>query len=234
MRTLALCLLLAPALLCALPGPVQAGDEDADTARLERRVEMLIDLVAELRTEVLALRERVAQLEERRVLRDIVVDERALPGVPVEPKVERIPATPIVPAPIVVWPDVSGVYGLDRDATVEAILKAQLEDVEDEEMAEMIRKGIVEEFEQVSITLRIEKNGTFFVRLDGLEEDAESTARGTWKRDETHIGPAQRLLLLTTHEDGVEDDDPTELDGTWEDGRLLLRAIEANEVRNPR
>ena len=62
-RTLALCLLLVPALLLALPAPLHAGDDEDSTARLERRVEMLLDLVADLHAEVLALRERVAKLE---------------------------------------------------------------------------------------------------------------------------------------------------------------------------
>lgn len=223
MRTLALCLLLVPALLCLLPATAHAGDDDGDTARLERRVEMLLDLVADLHAEVLALRERVAQLEaEIREPADVIV-EGAAEAVPATPKAESIPATPIVPMPIVVWADVSGVYGLDKEASIEAILKNQLEGVEDEEMAEMIRQGIADEFEQVLLTLRVEKNGTFFVRVEDTGEEKDgSTARGTWKRDESHVGLRQRLLFTTTHEDGVEDESPTELVGTWEDGRLTL------------
>ena len=220
MRTLALCLLLVPALLGARPGLLHAGDDDGETARLERRVEMLLDLVAELHAEVEALRERVAKLEAERT------EPKQAAAVP---KVESIPAIPIVPVPIVVWPEVSGVYALDKDASVEAILKLQLEDVEDEEMAEMIRQGIAGEFESVSITLRIEGNGTFFVRLEGMGEEEGSTARGTWKRDVSHVGPRQRLIFVTTHEDGVEEADPTELVGTWEDGRLVLEEQDGDE-----
>lgn len=211
MRTLALCLLLSTALLCVLPGTLRAGGDDDDRAsRLERRIEMLIDLVAGLRAEVKALRERVAKLE-------------------AEPKVEFVPATliepatPIEPDPTVTWADVSGVYALDTEASIEAILESQLEDVEDEEVAAMIRQGIVDEIENVEIALRIEKNGTFFVRLNSAAEEDESTARGTWTRDESgKVGARQRLLFVTTHEDGEKEEDPTELVGTWEGGRLTL------------
>ena len=228
-RHLAPFLLLVPALLL-LATPAHAGDADGDTTRLERRVEMLLDLVADLQVE--ALSARVAQLEGargRRVraatgTRPIVRDEPE--AAPAAPQSEPIPATPIVPAPIVVWPQVSGVYALDKDASVEAILAVQLEGVEDEEMAEMIREGIASEFRQVTITLSVEADGTFHVRVQGTgeeEEGQESTARGTWTRDETRIGKSQRLLFLTTHEDGVEDTSPKELVGTWEDGRLVLQ-----------
>ena len=228
MRHLVSCLLLVPALVIPallLAPPAHAGDDDGDTARLERRVEMLLDLVADLHAEVEALRARVAQLEGERGA-PVPEDAGTRPepeAVPAAPKPESIPATPLVPAPIVVWPEVSGVYALDTDASVEAILAVQLEGVEDEEMAEVIRQGIQSEFAAVTITLRVEAEGTFFVRLRGAGEEEESTARGTWKRDETRIGKSQRLLFLTTHEDGVEDTSPTELVGTWEDGRLVLQ-----------
>lgn len=224
MRQLALCLALVPALLLVLPAPVHAGDDD-EAARLERRVEMLIDLVAELRAEVLMLRERVAKLEAEARTPATVILEDVTEDVPATPKVESLPATPIVPHPVVVWPAIGGVYTLDKEASMEAVLANQLEGIEDEEMAEMIRQGVTDEFEQVLITLRMEQNGTFFVRLEGTGEeegDGNSTARGTWKRDESHVGPRQRLLFLTTHEDGVADESPTELVGIWEDGRLIL------------
>lgn len=208
MRTLTLSLALFAAFLCVRPAPLKADEEDGEVARLERRVEMLIDLVAELRDQVLALEARVAELE-------------ASPGTP---KVERVPATPLVPVPVVVWPQIGGVYTLDKEASTEAILKAQLEGVEDEETAEVIRRGVESEFASVSLTLRIENDGTFFVRLEGPDpEDDNTTARGTWTRDETVIGTHQRLIFVTTHEDGVEEADPKELVGTWEDGRLVLR-----------
>jgi hypothetical protein len=233
-RHLAPCLLLVPALLLLLLAtPAHAGDDDGATTRLERRVEMLLDLVADLHAQVEALSARVAQLEGERGApvpgatgtRPIVRDEPE--AAPAAPKSESIPATPLVPAPIVVWPEVSGVYALDKEASVEAILAVQLDGVEDEEMAEMIREGIASEFRQVTITLSVEADGTFHVRLQGTgeeeEEGEESTARGTWTRDETRIGKSQRLLFLTTHEDGVEDTNPKELVGTWEDGRLVLQ-----------
>lgn len=222
MRHLAILLVVLAVLLPAVPA--RAGDDEDHVQRLERRVEMLIDLVAELRAEVLALRARVEELEtvkgagEARVVL-VEEDERA-----VEEKVEVIPATPLVPAPIVVFPDVSGVYALDKEATVAVILAAQLEGAEDEEMAAMIREGIAAEFQEVAITLRMEANGTFFVRVETTEaEDEGTTARGTWTRDESVVAAHQRLVLLTTHEDGEEDPNPTELVGRWQDGRLTLR-----------
>lgn len=228
MRQLALCLALVPALLLVLPAPVHAGDDD-EAARLERRVEMLIDLVAELRAEVLMLRERVAKLEAEARTPATVILEDVTEDVPATPKVESLPATPIVPHPVVVWPAIGGVYTLDKEASMEAVLANQLEGIEDEEMAEMIRQGIASEFEGISITLRIEENGTFFVRVEhaDMEEEPDGTARGTWKRDETVIGTRQRLLLVTTHEDGEESGSPTELVGTWEGGRLTLEEDDA-------
>lgn len=215
MRHVVPCLALLAVLLPAVPA--RAGDDDDHVQRLERRVEMLIDLVAELRAEVLALRKRVDELEAERA---------AAPRVVVENDgVEVIPATPIEPAPVVALPDVSGLYTLDKEATVDVILAAQLEGVEDEELASMIRQGVEAEFQDVDITLRMEGDGTFFVRVEATAEAEKdgTTARGTWTRDPSVLGAAQRLLLLTTHEGGEEDPSPTELVGRWEQGRLTLR-----------
>lgn len=213
MRTFLLCLVLIPTLLLVLPSAAQAEDDSGDVQRLVKRVEMLIDLVADLRAEVQALRERVAQLE-------------AGKSTPAEPVREVIPATPIQPMPVVEVPDVSGVYALDEEASIKAILEAELEGIDDEEMAEIIRRGVVEEFEEIDITLRLEADGTFSVRVDeeGAEqgEEAERTARGTWTRDEAVKWEQERLILVTTHEGGVESESPTELIGTWEDGCLSV------------
>lgn len=210
-RRFLLPVVLGLALLLLAPVVLRAGDDDEDdaTARLERRVEMLIDIVSRLQAEVRALSERVDRLE----------------AAAAQPQPSRVRAepeeVPLEPAPAVAPPDPTGVYDLDADASVSTILETQLEGVEDETEREAIRKSVAEEFEGLAVTLTLAKDGTFSVRL--ASEGVEHTARGTWERPGEDADPTVQVVLTTTHEDDAPAAHPTSLAGSMEAGRLTLR-----------
>jgi len=195
-----------------LPAAVARADDEEDAvARLERRVEMLLDVVSQLNAEIGALRERVARLEAQ-------LEGREVARVRAEP---AEPSPPVESPPVVVFPDVSGVYDLDAEASVKTILDAMLEGVEDETERADMRAAVEEDFKALAITLRMEGDGKFFVRVESGDE--EHTARGTWERDASQETSPQRLVLTTTHEDGEETTSPERLIALWEVGRLTLR-----------
>jgi hypothetical protein len=210
MRTLAL-LLIVTSLILVTPATLQAGDDET-TERLENRVDMLLDVVAELVSQVKKLQARIEAIEAR-------LDEQEMAGsrgvVVVEPEPEP------EPEPEDALPDVSGTYHLDRKATIDAIFALQVRGTEDEEEAAELRREIASEFENTSLVLILGKDGTFGVEMVDAGGDT-NTARGTWTQEGAYAEGPQHLVLTTTHENGREQDPPDDISGTWEEGRLRL------------
>jgi hypothetical protein len=236
MRRLSL-LALALLLFVSLAGPARADDEAI--SRLENRVEMLLDLVAELRKEVVDLRHRVTELEvtlaqsppkstPAAVVLTAEIErgmEADVPEVvePAEPKAvvsedgitsEEFPKG-------VTWvptPDHAaiGVYVIDRKASLEAILERTLQAASSPEEEAAMREMAEETFKNIDMRIELKADGTFAASVSGMGGEPR-TAGGAWiQKDET-------ITLITTIEDGVEKDTPDdEIQGIWKDGIFTL------------
>lgn len=218
-------------LLVSLAGPARADDEAV--ARLENRVEMLLDLVAELRKEVVDLRHRVTELEVtlaqgtvKSAPASVTVTVEPEGAIAVEPPEVKEPAQPAEPKTTVSqdgekWipaPDdfAIGHYSIDREASVAAILERTLQAASGPEEEAAIREMAVETFAQIEMKLHLKADGTFTASVSGMGNEAR-TAGGAWSRK------GDQITLLTTQEDGVEKEQPDEvIQGTWKDGRFTL------------
>lgn len=251
MRTPTLVIAVLLGGLVLLP-PTLRAEEDAPT-RLEQRVEMLLDLVADLKAEVRALRDRVAVLEAtiEAGKATVVVDSgwvRVEPTKPVEPveptepvpliepaqPIEPVeptePAQPADPAEPAVFPEgiEVGSYVIDREASIEAIAANMLTGTETAEEAYEIYRMVTTEFEDVEMKVHLQDDGTFRAELY-RQGEKEHAARGTWRRDGTPQGEGLRLLIATTHENGEEVEEPSEIAAIWKDDRFRLEEEDEDE-----
>lgn len=205
MRRLVLSAVVLTVGLAVLSASPARADEGAELQRLTNRVEMLIDLVARLRAEVVALEQRVARLETR-------LSEEP------EGRPTRATATSRV---VVAQPDVAGEYAMDQEATIEVMVQEQRAwegEAFDEKEA---RARFAADLEGVDMRVTLEADGTFTASLTGAG-DADQDARGTWTRKGTEI------TLVTVRGEAEDEGDREVHRGVWQDGRLTLSDAEGS------
>jgi hypothetical protein len=121
-------------------------------------------------------------------------------------------------------PGPEGTYRLDRDSMLASLLDQRIEEaaeelegLSEEERAhrvEELRAEVVKEMGEFSLTVDLLAGGRF--EASALFFGESQTAEGTYEID------GEKITLVTTHENGEEQENPEKISGTLKEGVLRL------------